>query len=163
MGITWMAEWPVPDGVEVRQVYGILFDREGRVLVQDDDGRYNLPGGTPDKGDGGLLGTLERECLEESQVLISDAVPVGYQLVEEDGGRGYAQVRMAARIRELLPVTEDPCTGRAYRRLLVAPYQAADLLGWGTRASGQLGAAAELAAGQWGIVLAPGACPEYMD
>jgi len=47
--------------------------------------RFNLPGGTPEPADVNLLGTLERECVEESQVRISNAVPVGYQLVDEHG------------------------------------------------------------------------------
>jgi len=76
----------------VRQVYGILFGRAGRVLLQDDQGRCNLPGGTPEPVAAGLPGTLERECTEESQVRVSDAGPAGYQLVEEDG-EVYAQAR----------------------------------------------------------------------
>jgi len=146
----------------VRQVYGILYDRLGRVLLQDDGGRYNLPGGTPEPADADLPGTLARECMEESQVRVSDAVPVGYQLVEEDG-EVYAQVRMAALIRELCPVAADPCTGRAYRRLMVAPLRAPGLLGWGPRGEAQLAAATALAGERWGLALAPGAPQEYVD
>jgi len=160
MGIRWVQDWPVPDGVPVRQVYGILFDRSGRVLLQDDEGRCNLPGGTPEPVDAGLLGTLERECMEESQVRVSDVVPLGYQLVEEDG-EVYAQVRMAGLIKELCPVAADPCTGRVYRRLMVAPLRAPDLLGWGSRGEAQFAAAAALASRRWDITLARGARQEY--
>lgn len=156
-----MADWPVPDGTPVRQVYGILFDRSGRVLLQDDQGRFNLPGGTPEPADAGLLGTLERECMEESQVRISDAVPVGYQLVGEDRVF-YAQVRMAGLIKELCPAAADPCTGRVYRRLMVAPLQAPALLDWGSRGEAQFAAAAELASQRWGITLASAAGQEYV-
>ena len=45
--IHWKMEWP-PEGVPVEQVYGILFFEDGSVLVLDDDGRYNLPGGHPE-------------------------------------------------------------------------------------------------------------------
>jgi 8-oxo-dGTP pyrophosphatase MutT (NUDIX family) len=162
MGIRWVAGEPVPAGIPVRQVYGILYDRQGRVLLQDDGGRYNLPGGTPEPSDADLLGTLTRECMEESQVRVSDAVPVGYQLVEEDG-EIYAQVRMAGLIKELCPVAADPCTGRAYRRLMIAPLQAPDLLGWGPRGEAQLADATALAGERWGLALAPGAPQEYVD
>jgi 8-oxo-dGTP diphosphatase len=82
--------------------------------------------------------------MEESQVRVRDAVPVGYQLVEEDGDV-YAQVRMAGLIKELCPVAANPCTGRAYRRLMIAPLQAPDLLGWGPRGAAQLADATALA------------------
>jgi 8-oxo-dGTP pyrophosphatase MutT (NUDIX family) len=162
MGIRWVPGEPVPAGVPVRQVSGILYDRLGRVLLQDDGGRYNLPGGTPEPADADLLGTLARQCMEESQVRVSDAVPAGYQLVEEDG-EVYAQVRMAGLIKELCPLAADPCTGRAYRRLMIAPLQAPGLLGWGPRGEPQLTAATALACGRWGLVLALGAPQEYVD
>jgi hypothetical protein len=40
-------EAPVPEGLEVTQVYGwLLCPRTGRVLVQEGKGTFNLPGGT---------------------------------------------------------------------------------------------------------------------
>jgi hypothetical protein len=51
-------EAPVPDGLEVTQVYGYLLrPLTGRVLVQDDDGTWNLPGGTPQAWDTDLTAT----------------------------------------------------------------------------------------------------------
>jgi hypothetical protein len=63
----WWHEAPVPAGLEVTQVCGyLLCPVTCRVLVQDDDGVFNLPGGTPEPEDGGdLVATLVREAFEE--------------------------------------------------------------------------------------------------
>ncbi|MEV5703620.1 NUDIX hydrolase [Actinoallomurus sp. NPDC052274] len=73
-------EAPVAEGLEITQVYGYLIcPRTGRVLVQDDEGTFNLPGGTPESFDADLVDTLVREAFEENQVVVSDAVYLGYQ------------------------------------------------------------------------------------
>ena len=56
----WWHEAPVPPGLEITQVYGyLLCPRTCRVLVQDDGGVFDLPGGTPEPEDGGdLVATL---------------------------------------------------------------------------------------------------------
>jgi 8-oxo-dGTP diphosphatase len=78
-------------------VYGyLLCPVTGRVLVQDDDGGLNLPGGTPEPEDGGdLVATLVREAFEESQVRVGATAYLGYQEVHRPGRAPYAQVRMA--------------------------------------------------------------------
>ena len=64
-------EAPVPAGLEITQVYGyLLCPRTCRVLVQDDDGVFNLPGGTPEPEDADLVATLVREAFEENQVRV---------------------------------------------------------------------------------------------
>jgi 8-oxo-dGTP pyrophosphatase MutT (NUDIX family) len=146
----------------VRQVYGIAFDTLGRVVVQDDRGRFNLPGGTPEPGDSGWEETLARECLEESQITFSAAEPIGYQRVTE-GDDTYAQVRYAALLEEFWPRRPDPCTGRSYERVLVSPHDAARLLGWGERGTAQFAAAADAAARHWSITPAvAGTAHEYV-
>ena len=40
------------------------------MLVQDDDGVFNLPGGTPESYDADLVATLVREAFEENQVRV---------------------------------------------------------------------------------------------
>lgn len=124
MNITWHSG-PVPPGLAVRQVYGYLLDHGGRVLLQDDLGRLNLPGGKPEPTDGNAVVTLVREVQEESQVVITSPTYLGYRKVEGIGFRDisgppgtYAEVRILARIAEFLPPAPDPGTGRTYRRLL---------------------------------------------
>jgi hypothetical protein len=63
----WWHEAPVPAGLEITQVYGyLLCPVTCRVLVQDNDGVFNLPGGTPEPEDADLAATLMREAFEES-------------------------------------------------------------------------------------------------
>jgi 8-oxo-dGTP pyrophosphatase MutT (NUDIX family) len=162
--IDWMACWPPAPGLEIRQVYGIVFDgRSGRVVVQEDGERYNLPGGTPEPGDTGLLDTLARECFEESQIRLSAAEPIGYQRVAEDDGTTYAQTRFVAVLTEVCPRRPDPSTGRVYGRMLVSPMDAPDLLCWGSRGIAQFAAAVAAAERRWGIEPArSGARREYI-
>jgi 8-oxo-dGTP diphosphatase len=105
-------ETPVPAGLEITQVYGyllcprtgrvlrymgtyLLCPRTGRVLVQDDEGVFNLPGGSPEPEDADLVATLVREAFEENQVRIGATAYLGYQEVRRPGRIPYAQVRMA--------------------------------------------------------------------
>ncbi|WP_324907283.1 NUDIX domain-containing protein [Streptomyces sp. CB01635] len=154
--VRWVEAWPPPPEFKVRQVYGIVFHPvSGAVVVQDDEGRYNLPGGTPEPEDNAdLVATLRREVHEESQLVLSDWAPVGYQLVREDGQAPYVQVRYAALLDKADPITPDPCTGRAYGRVLVSPADAAELLRWGERGAAQLAAASRVAAERWGLTIA---------
>ena len=59
----------VPEGMKVTQVYGLVFTKDGRLLlrVERKEGRikYSLAGGKPEADDGGREGTLKREFLEE--------------------------------------------------------------------------------------------------
>jgi NUDIX domain len=88
-------ETPVPPGLEITQVYRYLIcPQTAQVLVQDDDGVFNLPGGTPEPFDADLFATLAREAAEENQVRVSDAVYLGFQEVYRPERAPYAQVRM---------------------------------------------------------------------
>ncbi|MET7543859.1 NUDIX hydrolase [Streptomyces sp. NPDC005507] len=153
----WVEQWPPPQDVPVRQVYGIVFEPvSGTVVVQDDHGRHNLPGGTPEPEDAGdPVATLHREVYEESQLVLADWEPVGYQLVSEDEHPLYAQIRYAALLKAADPIAPDPCTGRTYGRVLVSATDASGLLGWGERGAAQLTAAARVAVERWGLALAP--------
>jgi ADP-ribose pyrophosphatase YjhB (NUDIX family) len=97
--VAWRIEFP-PRELPVRQVYGILFDEHDNVLVCNDRGRYNLPGGHPENGEDWLR-TLERECIEEAQVEYVRPMYLGYVRVAEtrDGvTEVYAQLRFVASI-----------------------------------------------------------------
>jgi 8-oxo-dGTP diphosphatase len=105
-------EAPVPDGLEITQVYGyLLCSQTGRVLVRDDEGTWNLPGGTPEAWDADLAATLVREAFEENQVRVGATAYVGYQEVHRAGRVPYAQVRMAGVIEEFAPRAPDPDGG----------------------------------------------------
>ncbi len=147
--IRWIAD-TVPARMEIRQVYCVMFDRLGRVLlrvIHKPDGgiRYSLAGGRPEPFDGGMEGTCRRELLEEVNTEIETPLYIGYQLVdEEDGTPPYAQARMAALIRKIGRKRPDPDNGKTYDRLLVPPEKAAVLLDWGSVGCQQILAAKQV-------------------
>ncbi|GGR02017.1 hypothetical protein [Kitasatospora griseola] len=62
--VEWVEQWPPPQGMPIRQVYAVVFEAEtGAVVVQDDAGRFNLPGGTPEEEDEDLVATFAARVL----------------------------------------------------------------------------------------------------
>jgi len=143
---TWV-EAEVPKGLDVRQVYGIIFSPDGRVLLLEDDGHYNLPGGKPEN-DESFTDTLIREAKEEAQVTIASIGYLGYQLI--DIPEAFAQVRLVALVDGIEHAAPDPSTGRQYRRLWVPPTTANEFLDWGGSGDGQI-AGAMAAASRLGV------------
>ena len=117
--ITWVPD-AVPVPMKIRQVYCVMFDRHGRVMLrvirQPDGGiRYSLAGGRPEPFDRGIEDTCRRELREEVNTEIESPVYIGYQQVDEkDGKPAYAQVRMAAMIRKTGIKRPDPDNGQIY-------------------------------------------------
>lgn len=138
--VEWIAQMP-PGDLEVRQVYGFVVDafrRDARVLLLNDCGVCNLPGGKPERDDIDWVHTLRREALEESRMRFSSAQYLGYVLVRGDGTTPYAQVRYLAKFEELLPLAPDPATGRTYGRQWVPMHELADRLAWGVHGDAQI-------------------------
>jgi 8-oxo-dGTP diphosphatase len=157
-------EAPVPAGLEVTQVYGwLLCPRTGRVLVQDDDGTFNLPGGTPEAWDADLTATLVREAFEENQVLVGETAYLGYQEVHRPGRVPYAQARMAGVVDAFAERAPDPDGGRVYRRLMASLDAAPGVLGWGEPAVLQARAAARVARARWRLPVDSPSAPGYVD
>ncbi len=140
----------VPDGLPVRQVYGFLFSRDGRLLIRVDGGKHSLPGGKPEPGERAYADILRRETLEEVTINIEDPHYLGYQCVD-DGIQPYAQVRMVSIITRVYPCAPDPDNGRTYLRLLTHPNKAGDLLNWGSTGHQQSSAAAHAAIAVLGL------------
>ena len=146
----------VPEGMRITQVYGIILDREGRVMLRLEKTaggiRYSLGGGRPEPFDDGIEATCRRELLEEVNTEIETPVYIGYQLVdEEDGTPPYAQVRMAALIRRIGEKKPDPDNGKTYDRYMVSPERAVELLNWGDTGWAQVMKAKEVIYRQYGI------------
>jgi 8-oxo-dGTP diphosphatase len=154
----------VPAGLEVTQVYGyLLCPRTGRVLVQDGDGAFNLPGGTPEPEDADWAATLAREAFEESQVRVDAAAYLGYQEVHCPGRAPFAQVRMAGVIGQFAARAPDLDGGRVYRRLMTSLAAAPGVLGWGEPAVAQARAASRVARLEWGLPVDAPAPAGYVD
>lgn len=136
MGVFEWFNGEVPEGLETKQVYGIVFSKDARVLLRAEetaDGLvYSMGGGTPEPFDTDRVATLRREMIEEVNTTLEDAVHmVGYQEVHEPSGvPAYAQVRMTALIKEIGPALPDPDNGKIYKRILVSPQRAIELLNW---------------------------------
>ena len=148
----------VPNNMQIKQVYGILFSIDGRIFLMAeklaDRIKYSLPGGHPENIDKTLDETLRREVLEEVNISVKNPVIVGYQEVdEEDGSCLYAQVRMAALIDKVGEKIPDIANGKTYDRLLVSPSKAIELLNWGEVGYSQIISAIEIAEAQFGINL----------
>ena len=137
----------MPKGLEIRQVYGFIINRDGRIFLFEDEGRYNLPGGRPEN-DESMSETLVREVAEEVQITITEPDYLGYQLITS--GEKFAQVRLIALIDQILLTAFDPSTGRRYSRLWVPPIDANELLGWGESGRQQIASAIN-AASKFGV------------
>lgn len=124
------------ESIPVRQVYGIIFTRDGRMLMKVENkhnGRvYSLAGGTPETFDKDREDTLRRELIEEVNVTIEKPIMVGYNVVDEGNNIPlYAQIRMVAIIDNIGEVKPDPDNGETYERFLTSPSKAIELLKWG--------------------------------
>ena len=152
MAIFKWIEGEVPHNIEIRQVYGLIFTRDGRMLLKLEDGKYSFAGGTPESFDSSKEDTLKRELIEEVNTTINEPIMVGYQLVDEENGiKPYAQVRMMAMIDEIGEVKPDPDNGKVYQRVLTTPKRVVDLLGWGEVGRLQVEAACKVAKEKFNI------------
>lgn len=140
--IIWKNE-EVPPSMKVKQVYGIVFNKEGRLLlkVSIENGKkiYSFAGGRPENFDKDRETTLKREFIEEINTTLSEEVYyLGYQEIQEDNITPFAQVRMTAMVKEIGEKRPDPDNGETYDRIFVSPQYAIDLLGWGEVGKAQI-------------------------
>ena len=71
----------VPKDIEIKQVYGIVFNEDGNIFLRIDDGLYKLTGGKPELEDKSIEDTLKREFIEEANITLKNIHLLGYQLV----------------------------------------------------------------------------------
>ena len=161
--IIWVKD-EYPKNLEIRQVYGIVFDSVGRILlrIENKPGNkkfYCFGGGTPESFDKDVEATLRREMIEEvNTTLKSEVVVVGHQIIENDGNRPpYAQLRMTALIDNIGEKLPDPDNGEIYDRVLVNPQKAIELLGWGEVGKNQIENAVRLAEKHFNLKIDPNA------
>jgi len=136
-------EAPIPNDMLITQVYGVLFDEKGRIMLRVDNGFHGLVGGTPEPGET-YEGTLHREVYEEVNCIISDLHYLGYQTVVGDG-EPYAQLRYIAKLTEIGENRPDLDGGKMCERVLVPTEQAGDVLDYGEEGKEIISAAIKLA------------------
>ncbi|MFH0714259.1 MAG: NUDIX domain-containing protein, partial [Candidatus Diapherotrites archaeon] len=94
-------EFPEPVAKEFVQVYGVCFLEKKIALVRNrPTGRWNLPGGTHEKGES-VGETFCREIREETNCQVISWKPIGFQKVVEEGGNSCFQLRVAAIVKKL--------------------------------------------------------------
>lgn len=113
---TWINN-NVPNNLTVKQVYGIVFSNDGRILLRIEDNKYKLTGGKPENNET-FEETLIREYIEELNVELEQCYYLGYLLVEENDEK-YVQVRMIAKIKNINKKRPDLDIGKIYDRKLV--------------------------------------------
>lgn len=113
---TWIKKY-VPKNLLVKQVYGVAFSNDGKILLRIDNNKYKLTGGKPESSDNNFCDTLKREYLEELNIELEDIHYLGYLLVEEEKEK-YAQVRMIAKIKNIGNIKPDKDNGKVYRRFM---------------------------------------------
>ncbi|HEU5101756.1 MAG TPA: NUDIX domain-containing protein [Roseiflexaceae bacterium] len=129
--VRWMPPTFVPPRELTTQVYGVCFTEHRKiVLVTTGDGRWNLPGGRPEQGEG-LEAALEREVWEEARARVVRSTYIGCQQVEDPdvvaGPRLYYQARFWARV-EVYPFK---ALFETTDRQLVEPSEFLGQLFWG--------------------------------
>lgn len=124
---TWYNNSVLTD-LKVRQVYGIAFTEDGRIILRIENNKYKLTGGKPEENES-YEETLKREYMEELNVELDACHYLGYLLVEENNDK-YAQVRMIAKIKSINENHVDPATGEMYGRELVNTDKVKELLGY---------------------------------
>ena len=73
---TWIKN-KVPDKLIVKQVYGIVFSDDGRILLRIEDNKYKLTGGKPENNET-FEETLIREYIEELNVELEECYYLGF-------------------------------------------------------------------------------------
>lgn len=134
--LTWIKSDDLSPFKPYYQVYGIVFNQAGEILLIQEKGKWKIPGGTPE-GKETDIDTLKRELTEEADVTVSKVLPLGAQRVDypnnpnKQEGNLYYQLRYICLVDELLPQTPDPDTGITNPRKYVPANQITQYVKWG--------------------------------
>lgn len=134
--LTWIKDNNLEKYKPVSQVYGIVFNDKGEILVarEKPEDKWAIPGGKPEAGES-IEETLRRELEEEADVSVSKVLLLGAQKVEleedVDGNSTSYQLRCVAILKELLPQTPDPAHGSIWERKFVPAIDINDYIKWG--------------------------------
>jgi len=102
----------------ITQVYGVCFDRSGRILIiREPNKLWNIPGGKPEIHET-VLWALKRELREEADVTISDKQMIGYFEVVSGHSTIY-QLRYACLIETIRDQSLDPTSNATNERKFV--------------------------------------------
>jgi ADP-ribose pyrophosphatase YjhB (NUDIX family) len=129
---TWIKTKDFSKFSPITQVYGVVFDAKENILIgREPNNDWCLPGGTPETGES-LEQTLKREVEEEVDAKIGKIQKLGIQKVEFiEEGKVIYQSRYIARLKKLLPQTEEPDKRIIWERKLGTKEDVLRDLKWG--------------------------------
>lgn len=135
---TWIPTKEITKYQPITQVYGVVFDKNGNILVcrEKPDAPWQIPGGTPEK-DESLEETLIRELNEEVNITVSNILPLGVQKVSIPDNPNkeikdvFYQARFNALLDKLNVQSKDPATGSIWERKLIPSAEINDYIKWG--------------------------------
>ena len=136
--MTWLKDNDLSKYLPITQVYGIVFNSKGEILVarETSEGKWQIPGGKPEKGET-IEETIRRELLEEVDVKAGKIYPLGAQKTEvpnnpnKSEGDLFYQLRCVVELDELLPQTPDPDRGNVWERMFVPVGKITEYIKWG--------------------------------
>jgi len=132
--IEWFEDINFSNIENIKQVYGILFNEEGKLLIVNTVGNWQLPGGKPE-GNETWEETGIRESIEEADVEIENLIPLGFQKVSEIKNGVelpfFHQIRFIAKIKKLNKLSIDPATRRIPKRKFINPEDFLKYCPWG--------------------------------
>jgi len=136
--MTWMKDDVLSKYSPVRQIYSVVFNDKGEILVarESSEGKWQIPGGKPEKSET-IAETVKRELLEEVDVKAGAIYPLGAQKTEipnnpnRDEGDLFYQLRCVVELGELLPQTPDPDRGNVWERMFVPTNKITEYIKWG--------------------------------
>ncbi len=132
---TWIKTDDIKNYSPITQVYGIVFNDNGEILVcrESKEGSWIIPGGHPEEGES-IEDTLKRELLEEVDVEVEGIKPLGVQKVifpDNDPDKAIYQVRCVAKLKKLNPQTPDPANDSTWERKFVPASEVTNYVKWG--------------------------------
>ena len=136
-GKKYLLEWV--DSIDFKkispiiQVYGFLFNRDGKIVIVNPGRSWRIPGGKPEKDDKNFGETLKREADEEADVEIENIKPLGYIKVTpmNNNDEIHYLLRYCAKIKKIKTQTMDIAEDLINERKFIEPKEFLNYCSWG--------------------------------
>lgn len=132
--VKWSEDIDFDSLENVKQANGILFNDEGKILIVNIVGNWQLPGGHIEKGESYEEG-LKREISEEADVETDNITLLGYLRVREIKDNilkpEFIQLYYFGKISKLNEQTMDPVYNKIAERKFIGPEEFTDYIPWG--------------------------------
>lgn len=135
---TWIPTVEIEKFQPICNIAGICLNDNQEVLIcrETEEEGWKLPGGRPENSETPIE-TLERELMEEVDIVVNNIKAIGTQRVDfpnnpkQSEGDLFYQVRYFCKIEKILPQTIDPDTGVLYERKFIPILELNNYLKWG--------------------------------